>query len=150
MGSYDRPAPGWHFLVDKDDNAKKLAEQIGFHYRFDPLQQQYAHPAALFVLTPEGKIARYLYGTRFRQMDVRFALAEASQGRTTMTLEKILLFCYQYDPQKHAYVVFAANIMRIGGALTVLIIAFCLWRLFRAERKRSRLWNEGLGKEGLA
>ncbi|HWZ32762.1 MAG TPA: SCO family protein [Bryobacteraceae bacterium] len=155
IGSFDRAAPGWHFLVDKDDNAKKLAEQIGFHYRYDPSQDQYAHPAAIFILTPEGKIARYLYGTRFRPMDVRFALAEASENRTSMTVEKILLFCYQYDPGKHAYVVFATNIMRIGGALTVFIIAFFLWRMFRAEKARAhRLETDRLKaqrlKEGLA
>lgn len=143
IASFDRAAPGWHFLVDKDDNAKKLAEQIGFHYRYDPTQEQFAHPATIFILTPEGKISRYLYGARFRPLDVRFALAEASENRTSMTVEKLLLFCYQYDPGKHAYVVFAMNIMRIGGALTVLIIVFFLWRMFRAEKARAHRLREG-------
>jgi protein SCO1/2 len=137
IGSYGKPAPGWHFLVDKDGNAKKLAEQIGFHYRYDPKQQQFAHAAAIFILTPEGRIARYLYGVRFRPMDMRFALAEASENRTTMTVEKILLFCYQYDPGKHAYVLFAANFMRAGGALTVILIAWFLLRMIRMEKRRA-------------
>ena len=67
-------------------------------------------------------MARYLYGARFRPRDVRFALAEASEGRTTMAVEKILLFCYHYDPKAGAYVLFASNFMRVGGALTVLMI----------------------------
>jgi protein SCO1/2 len=144
VGSFGRPAPGWHFLVDRNDNAKKLAEQIGYHYRYDPTQEQYAHPASIFILTPEGKISRYLYGTRFRPLDVRFALAEASENRTSMTVEKVLLFCYQYDPTKHAYVMFATNIMKIGGALTILIVGWFLWRMFRMERERAHRLKEGL------
>ncbi len=148
LGSFGKPAPGWHFLCDKDGNAKKLAEQIGFHYRYDSKQGEFAHAASIFILTPEGRIARYLYGVRFRPMDMRFALAEASENRTTMTVEKILLFCYQYDPAKHAYVLFAANFMRAGGALTVLIVAFFLYRMFRMEKRRAAelraTWKEGV------
>ena len=89
-------------------------------------------------------MARYLYGVRFRPTDVRFALAEASENRITMTVEKILLFCYHYDPQANAYVLFAANFMRVGGVLTVLIIGLFLWRMFRAERERAARWKEGI------
>ncbi len=143
LGTFGRPAT-WHFLCDNNDNAKKLAEQIGYHYRYDPSQEQFAHPASIFILTPEGKIARYLYGTRFRQMDVRFALTEASENRTTLTKERILLFCYQYDPKKHAYVLFATNFMKLGGALTVVIIGLFLWRMFRMERERAHRLKEGI------
>ncbi len=149
LGSYERPAPGWHFLVDNDGNAKKLAEQIGFHYRYDPKQEQYAHPAAIFILTPEGRVARYLYGVRFKPMDMRFALTEASKGRFTLTVERILLFCYQYDPAKHAYVLFAANFMKLGGALTVLIVGWFLFRMIRLEKKRSLELGQARLKEGI-
>ena len=149
MDSFNRPASGWHFLCDKDDNAKKLAEQIGYHYRYDPQQEQFAHPATIFILTPEGKISRYLYGTRFRPMDLRFALAEASEGRTTMAIEKILLFCYHYDPKANAYVLFASNFMKIGGALTVLLLGYFLWRMFKLERARAAN-NPARIKEGIA
>jgi protein SCO1/2 len=142
--SLNRPSPGWHFLTDKDDNSKTLAEQIGFHYRYDEQQQQFAHAAAIFILTPEGRVARYLYGARFRPMDVRFALAEASEGRTTMAIEKILLFCYHYDPKAGGYVLFASNLMRIGGLLTVLGIGYFLWRMFKFERKRTARFKEGM------
>jgi protein SCO1/2 len=142
--SLNRPSPGWHFLSDKDDNSKTLAEQIGFHYRYDEQQQQFAHAAAIFVMTPEGRVARYLYGARFRPLDVRFALAEASEGRTTMAVEKILLFCYHYDPKAGGYVLFASNVMRIGGLLTVLGILYFLWRMFKFERKRAARLREGM------
>jgi protein SCO1/2 len=144
MGSFDRSAPGWHFLVDHDGNAKKLAEMVGFHYRYDPRIEQYAHPAAIMVLTPEGRMARYLYGVRYSARDLRFALAEASEGRSTMALEKILLFCYHYDPKSGAYVLFATNLMRAGGLLTVALIAFFLIRMFRADRRRTQALKEGL------
>jgi protein SCO1 len=150
MGSYDRPAPGWHFLVDKDNNAKKLAEMAGYHYRYDPQIGQYAHPSAIMVLTPEGRMARYLYGVRFRARDLRFALAEASEGRITMAIEKILLFCYHYDPKTSSYVMFASNFMRGGGILTVILIGLYLRRMFRDERKRAASPLKTPLKEGLA
>ena len=144
LASYDRPAPGWHFLVDKDNNAKKLAEMVGYHYRYDPKIAQYAHPSAIMVLTPEGRVARYLYGVRYRARDLRFAIAEASEGRITNAIEKILLFCYHYDPKANAYVLFASNVMRGGGILTVVLLAFYLRRMFRADRERTARLKEGL------
>ena len=144
MASYDRPAPGWHFLVDKDGNAKRLAEMAGFHYRYDARQEQFAHPAGIMILTPEGRMARYLYGVRYSPRDVRFALAEASEGRTTMAVEKLLLFCYHYDPTIGSYTMFAMNFMRAGGALTVGLLAWYLTWMFRTERKRAHRIKEGL------
>jgi protein SCO1/2 len=144
LGSYDRPAPGWHFLTDRDGNAKRLAELIGFHYRYDESQEQYAHSAAIFILSPQGKISRYLYGVRYRARDLRFALAEAGANRVTTTVEKILLFCYHYDPKTGSYVLFATNIMRAGGIFTVLLISLFLWRMFRNERKKSALAIAGM------
>lgn len=146
LSTYDRPAPGWHFLTDKDNNAKKLAELMGFHYRYDEKQEQYAHVAAIMILTPKGKISRYLYGIRYPSRDVRFALAEAADGRLTMAVEKFLLFCYHYDPQANRYVLFALNVMRTGGILTVLLISFTLWRLFRADRIRTQALAVGLAR----
>lgn len=149
LSDYDKPAPGWHFMTDTQGHAKQLAEEIGYHYRYDARQDQYAHPSAIMVLTPEGKIARYLYGVRFRSRDLRFALAEASEGRMTLTVDKILLFCYHYDPQANRYVLFAANLMRVGGALSVLILGFFIWRLYKGERLRAaRMQAPGIHREG--
>jgi protein SCO1/2 len=144
LASYDHPADGWHFLVDKDGNAKKLAEMVGFRYRYDERIGQFAHPAAIMILTPEGRMARYLYGVRYSPRDIRFGLAEASEGRTTMALEKILLFCYHYDPTVGSYTVFAMNLMRGGGVLTVLLLAWYISWMLRAEKKRVATIKEGL------
>ncbi len=143
LSSFDHPAPGWHFLCDRDGNAKKLAESIGFKYRWDERTQQFAHAGGIMVLTPEGKMARYLYGATYHPRDLRFSLAEASENRTTMAVQKILLFCYHYDPQAGGYVLFATNLMRAGGVLTVLLIAFFLRRMYVAERRK-------VLKEGIA
>ncbi|MEQ1884098.1 MAG: SCO family protein [Bryobacteraceae bacterium] len=137
LASYDRPASGWHFLVDKGGNAKRLADMVGYHYKYDPQVGQYAHPSVIMVLTPEGQVARYLYGVRYKASDLRFALAEASEGRSTMALEKFLLLCYHYDPKSHAYVLFAQNFMRAGGILTVTLIGLFLFSMFRKERARA-------------
>jgi len=137
LAAYGRPAPGWHFLVDYAGNAKRLADQVGFRYRYDPRQDQYAHPAAITILTGEGKISRYLYGVRYHSRDVRFALAEASENRTTLTVEKVLLFCYHYDPQANSYTLFATNLMKGGGIVTVLILGFYLLRTYRASSRKT-------------
>jgi protein SCO1/2 len=147
--SFDHPAPGWHFLVDKDNNAKKLAEQIGFKYRWDERTQQFAHPGAIMVLTPEGRVARYLYGATYHPRDLRFSLAEASENRTTMAVQKILLFCYHYDPQAGSYVLFATNFMRAGGIVTVLLIGYFLRRMWVAEHRKAAGDNARF-KEGIA
>ena len=136
LATYGKPAPGWHFLTDREDNAKRLAELIGYHYRWDPRIQQYAHLAGIMILTPQGKIARYLYGINYRAIDLRFGLAEAAENRSTLTIEKVLLFCYHYDPVENKYVLFATNFMKAGGALTILILGWFLLRMFRAERRR--------------
>jgi protein SCO1/2 len=152
LSSFDHPAQGWHFLVDRDNNAKKLAEMIGFRYRWDERTQQFAHAGGIMVLTPEGKMARYLYGATFHPRDLRFALAEASENRTTMAVQKILLFCYHYDPKAGGYVLFATNVMRAGGLLTVLLIGFFLRRMIKAERKKASAHAHDAGglKEGIA
>ncbi len=129
--SYGRPAPGWHFLTDRDGNAQKLANQVGFHYRYDEQQQQYAHPAVIMTLSPEGKVSRYLYGIKFKPRDIRLALTEAAESKSGLSVDRVLLFCFHYDPQARAYVLFAANVMRAGGVLTVLILGLTLWRLHR-------------------
>jgi len=137
LNAYGRPAPGWHFLTDRAGHAKVLAEQAGYHYRYDERQKQFVHPAAIMILTPEGKMARYLYGVRYSPRDVRFALTEASEGRMTLSVDKVLLWCYHYDPTANKYVLFASNAMRAGGALTILIMGIFLVRMVRVERQRT-------------
>ena len=141
LESYGKPAPGWHFLTDYRGNAKKLANQVGFQYRWDERSQQFAHAAAITFLTPEGKVSRYLYGIRFKARDVRLALTEASESKLGITIDKVLLFCFHYDPAARSYVLFARNVMRGGGLLTIFILGAILFGLWRGERNRHDLDN---------
>ncbi|MCS7316559.1 MAG: SCO family protein [Bryobacterales bacterium] len=138
LESYGRPAPGWHFLTDYRGNVRKLAEQVGFHYRYDERTRQYAHASAIMILTPEGAVARYLYGVRFKPRDLRLALAEAASSRGGFSVDRMLLFCYRYDPQMRSYVLFATNFMRAGAAASTLLLAVVLIRLWRREARAAR------------
>ncbi len=135
LTSYGRETTGWHFLVDRDGNAKKLAEQVGFHYRWDEKTHQFAHAAAIMILTPAGKVSRYLYGIRFSPRDIRLALAEAAQEKFSLSVDRVLLYCFHYDPQAGSYVLFATNLMRAGGAAVVLVLAAALFGMWRKERR---------------
>lgn len=135
MQEYARPGAekGWHVLVDKDGNAKKLADQIGFKFRWDDETQQFAHPSVTMILTPEGRVSRYLGGISYQQRDMRLALTEASQGKIGTVGDRFLLYCYKYDPSSRSYVMAATKTMKLGGILIVLILGAALFFFWRRE-----------------
>src|SRR5208283_611123 len=111
---------------------------VGFEYRYDARQKQYAHPAAIYLLTPEGHVARYLYGIQYEPADIRLGLLEATEGRSISTTEKLLLFCYHYDPQGKHYSLVAMNVMRLGGAVTMALLGGFLAVMWVRERSRKK------------
>lgn len=117
---------GWHFLTGENTAIKALASQIGFRYRYDENEKQYAHGAVLTVLTPEGKISRYLYGIDYPEKDFRLALVEAGNGKIGTFLDRAILFCYHYNPSTRGYSVVVGKVMQIGGLLTVLAMGLAL------------------------
>jgi len=127
---------GWRFLVGSADQSEALADAVGFEYFYDKEKGQYAHPAAIMILSPDGRISRYLYGIEFKKNDLRLALLEASQGRIGNTLDRIILYCYHYDPNAKGYVLFATNLMKLGGLLTVILLAIILAVLWMNDRSR--------------
>jgi protein SCO1/2 len=141
VASYPRArgsTAGWHFLVGDEANIRKLTEAIGFKYRYDARQKQYAHPAAIYLLSPDGNIRRYLYGIQFEPSDLRLGLLEASQGRSITTTEKLILYCYHYDPQGKHYSLVAMNVMRLGGAVTLVALGGFLTIMWARERRKRR------------
>jgi protein SCO1/2 len=140
----DNAASGWRFLTDYQGNAKRLADQVGFKYRWDTKTQQWAHAAAIMVLTPDGRVSRYLYGLKYKARDVRLALTEASEGKLGTLGDKLLLFCFHYDPSAQSYVPFARNLMKAGGILTIFVMAVVLTLLWRKERRRSNALPNGV------
>ena len=138
------PAESWPFLLPAPGLAgpeARLAEAVGFRYKYDDKSKQFAHAAAAFVLTPEGKISRYLYGVEFKPRDLRFALVEAGGGRVGTTLDRILLTCFKYDPMTQSYSPFVFGFVRIGALLSFAALATLLAVLWRREwiMRRRRL-----------
>jgi protein SCO1 len=138
LKAYGRPegADGWHFLVGSEEQIKALADQVGFGYQWDEEQQQYAHAAAAIALTPEGKISRYLYGIVFDPQTLRLSMLEASNGKVGTLVDKLILFCFHFDPKTNKYSLYAFNVMRAGGVMIMAVLAMFLvpfW--FRSRRE---------------
>lgn len=136
LGRPDLSDDAWHFLVGDESQSKALAEAIGFKYFYDESRREYAHPAVITILSPEGVITRYLYGIRFNPRDLRLALMESAEGKIGTTLDRIILYCFHYDTEAGGYVLFAQNVMKLGGLATLLIMAGLLGFFWIRERRR--------------
>ncbi len=124
----------WRVLVGDETNVKQLAATVGFNYYWSEATHQFAHPASLIFLTPEGKVSRIIVNSAFEPADVRLALVEASQGTLGTFWDQVKLNCLTFDPTTNQYSLTAMTIMRIGGALTVVILAVMIWVMLRRER----------------
>jgi protein SCO1/2 len=133
---------GWHFLTGEEESIKALASQIGFKYVWDPREQQWAHTAAGYILTPEGKISYYHYGLDIQPKVLRLSLVEAAQNKIGNIVDRMILFCLQYDPNKKTYAFYAFNIMRLGGVLTIIFLGIYLFRFWRKENKTQFKGND--------
>lgn len=129
-------ASGWHFLTGTDTQIQRLADAIGFRYHYNPATDDFSHGAAIYALSPEGKICRYLYGVTYSPQDLHLALLEAKDGKALSVGEKLLLFCYHYDPSAKGYVLFAQNTIRDGGYVVLAGMLLLLGGLWRREIKR--------------
>lgn len=131
-------AAGWHFLTGKQENIVKLADAVGFHYKWDEKQQQYMHAAAAIICMPDGKISRYLKTVVYDPQTLKLSVIAANEGKYRSTLDEILLFCYHYDPSAGTYSLAAMNIMRAGGVLTVLILGSILAAAWLRDARRKK------------
>lgn len=130
---------GWHFLTGTEENIRKFADQVGFSFRWDEQSFQFAHTAAAYVLTPEGKISRYLYGISFEPQTLRLALNEAASGKVGGIIDRILLYCFHFNPVTNKYSLYIFNVLRLGAAFTLAVLAIFLIPAWLRERRRSRL-----------
>jgi protein SCO1/2 len=135
-GMYARPSvPGsWHFLTGDQNSIQALTDAVGFGYAYDPPSGQFAHATAIMILTPEGRVSRYFYGVQYPTRDVRLGLVEASEGRIGSPTDAALLFCFHYDPLTGKYGLVVANVIRIAGAVTMLVLGVFLFLMFRQEK----------------
>lgn len=129
---------GWHFLTGDELSIRALAAQLGISYAYDAEQDQYAHPGVIVFVTPDGRISRYVYGLSYQPRDLELGLLEAGEGKIGSAVDQIYLSCFSYDPSVGRYGPFAFGIMRLGGAITMLILGIFLLLLWRRERRRTR------------
>lgn len=151
VGSYAREgaSKGWHFLVGDDQNAHRVADAVGWKYHKVAETGEYAHPTAVMLLKPNGRVARYLYGIDIPAADMRIGLLEASEGKSITTAERILLYCYHYDPNGRKYSLLATHVMQVGGGLTLLLITVFVGGMWMRERRKRRS-TAAPTREGLA
>ena len=130
---------GWHFMVGESHMIQRLADEVGFGFRWVREQRQFAHPAVIMILAPDGTITRYLSGIDYKEQTFRMSLVEASQGQVGSLTDQFLLTCLHYDPALGTYSMTAMGIMRIGGALTVIVLIVVIGAfLWRDHRRRVR------------
>jgi protein SCO1/2 len=136
--AFGRPgaAAGWHFLTGTKDQIDRVAEAVGFRYEYDAKHDRYNHPSGVVLLTPGGRVSRYLFGIRFLPRDLKLGLVEASAGQVGSLVDQFLLFCFHYDQAGGKYAFAVMNAVRLGGALTALALGVVLIRLWRRERRR--------------
>ena len=134
---YRRPgaAAGWHFLSGDQANIDRLTRAAGFRYAWDAATKQYAHPSGVIVLTPDGRLSKYLFGIEYGPRDLRLGIVEASAGRIGTPVDSLLLYCYHYDPMTGRYGLAIMRVIRMAGAATVLAIGAFIVVMVRRERK---------------
>src|SRR5262249_41662577 len=135
---YGRPGAveGWYFLTGEEPSIRRLTDAVGFHYVYDPKQDQFAHASGIMILTPEGKLARYFYDIRYAPLDLRLALVEASANKIGSPVDQVLLYCFHYDPAEGKYGAVVMSFVRLGGVLTLLTLGTLLAFLWIRERRR--------------
>jgi protein SCO1 len=136
----DEAAGGFHFLTGTEASSKMLADSVGFHFAYDPTTNQYAHPSAIMIVTPEGKISRYFYGIDYPARDVKLGLMDATGGKIGSAIDQVQLFCFHYDPATGKYGVLIMNVLRLAGIVTLILLGGIVWLMFRRERgEKSRV-----------
>lgn len=126
---------GWHFLTGDETSIRLLTQAAGFRFTWDEATKQFAHPAGIIVVTPDGRPARYLFGIEYGPRDLRLALVEASEGKVGSPVDAFLLYCYHYDPMTGRYGLLVMRLLRIAGAATVLALGGFIVVMVRRERR---------------
>jgi len=135
---YHRPgaAEGWHFLTGDQPQIDRLTKAAGFRYAWDAETKQFAHPSGVIVLTPDGRLSKYLFGIEYGPRDLRLGIVEASEGKIGTPVDALLLYCYHYDPMTGRYGLAIMRAIRMAGAATVLALGAFIVVMVRKEKSR--------------
>jgi protein SCO1/2 len=126
---------GWHFLTGDEATIKKLMADLGFKYKWVPEEKQWAHASAAVVTMPDGKISRYLNGILFDSKTFKLALNEAAEGKVGTIADKLVWFCFHYDPHQSKYTLYASRVMSLGGVLIILVLGAMIVPMWIRSRK---------------
>ena len=135
---HDGAAQSWHFLSGDRPSIDRLTKAAGFRYVWDAETKQFAHPSGIIVLTPDGRLARYLFGIEYGPRDLRYAIVEASEGRVGNVADALLLYCYHYDPMTGRYGLVIMRALRLAAVTTVLALGAFIVIMVRRERRTAR------------
>ncbi len=132
---------GWHFLTGTQDSIDKITNAVGFGYKWDEETKQFAHAGAIMVLTPEGKMSKYLYGIDYAPKDVKFAIMESAQSKIGNPVDQLMLYCFHYNPATGKYGLQILNIIRLGGLLTLFGMGTMFFVFWRRNKNKNKDFN---------
>jgi protein SCO1/2 len=124
---------GWHFLTGNQESISKLANAVGFRYRWDAPTKQFIHAGGIMIATPDGNLSRYLYGIQYSPQDLRMSLVDASQHKIGSPVDYVLLFCLHYDATQGRYTLAIFNLLKAAGMITLLGLVALVYSLKRKE-----------------
>jgi protein SCO1/2 len=128
-------ADGYHFLTADESTIEQLCKEVGFRYSYDTESHQFAHASGIMIATPEGKLSRYLMGVQFAGKDLKYSLMDASGGKIGTLADKLVLYCYHYDPSQSKYGLVITRVLRIGGVAILLVMGAMFYTFRRRSRK---------------
>lgn len=139
MKVYDRAGTenGWHFLTADEATLKAITAQIGFKYKWVEETKEWAHASAAVVTTPSGKISRYLHGIMFDNKTFKLALNEASEGKVGTFVDKMIWYCFHYDPKLSKYTLYASRVMKLGGVAIIFVLMAMVLPIWIRSRKKT-------------
>jgi protein SCO1/2 len=128
---------GWHFLTGSDSAIQTLSSELGFHYAYDPLSKQYAHPSGIVIVRPDGVIAQYLFGVTYSPGDLNQAVKAAAKGEVQSPIKQLLLLCFHYTPLTGKHAAFVIGLVRTAALTTLFALAAVLFVMARRPRRTS-------------
>jgi protein SCO1/2 len=134
----DGAEAGWHALTGDQAAITKLAQVIGFRFTYNPNLNIYAHSAGFVLLTPAGRISRYFYGVEFPNRELKYALIQAAESKIGSPIDKLVMYCYDYDPNTGKYTFAVMNTIRVLGTATALALGSYVFLMLRRDRRMAR------------
>ena len=126
----------WHFMVGQQPEIDQLTRAVNFGYKYDPVSEEFSHGSGLLILTPDGRLSRFLPGIHFPTRDLQLSLVEAGEGKIGTLSDRIALLCYKYDPETGKYGLLIHRILITACLITIAAVAWLIFSLLRIEKRR--------------